>query len=257
MRTRSPFTFFVLVFALAVPFWMLGAVTTVQLLPGLPLSSLMIVCPLLAAAILVYRESKTPGVIALSKRSFDFSRIGPRSWYVPIVLLMPGVMILTYGVMRLVGLPLPALQFPILAAPVMLVAFFLAALGEELGWSGYAIDPMQERWGALRASTVLGVVTVAWHLVPLVQANRTLPWIAGWSLNAVALRVLTVWIYNGTGKSVFAAALFHSMVNLSTFLFPNYGSHWDPRISGPITAGVAALVTVAWGPSTLARYGRG
>ena len=28
-------------------------------------------------------------------------------------------------------------------------ALFIAALGEELGWVGYAIDPLQQRWGAL------------------------------------------------------------------------------------------------------------
>jgi hypothetical protein len=34
--SRSPLEFFLLVFALAVPFWWIGAVTRLQLLPGLP-----------------------------------------------------------------------------------------------------------------------------------------------------------------------------------------------------------------------------
>jgi uncharacterized protein len=50
---RSPLTFFLLVFALSVPFWLMGAVTGLELLPGLPVSSLMACCPLLAALILV------------------------------------------------------------------------------------------------------------------------------------------------------------------------------------------------------------
>jgi hypothetical protein len=40
-RSRSPLKFFVLVFALSIPFWVLGAVTGRQLSPDLPVSSLI------------------------------------------------------------------------------------------------------------------------------------------------------------------------------------------------------------------------
>jgi uncharacterized protein len=253
-RSRSPLKFFLLVFALSNPFWLIGAVTRLQLLPGLPVSSLMAFCPLIAAVILAYRENKTAGVTELLKRSFDYQRIRAKIWYAPIVLLMPGVMVLSFGLMRVMGLPLPTPQFPILAALVMFLAFFIPALGEELGWSGYVIDPMQDRWNALQASVLLGLVWATWHLVPLVQAHRLPAWIAWWCLSTVASRVLIVWLYNNTGKSVFAAVLYHDISNVSWLLFPNYGSHYDPRITGLITAFVAAIVTVIWGPRTLARY---
>jgi len=57
--------FFVLAFALAVPFWLIGAVTGLELLPGLPVASLATVCPVIAAVILVYRENNGAGVMAL------------------------------------------------------------------------------------------------------------------------------------------------------------------------------------------------
>ncbi len=210
-------------------------------------------CPLIAASILVYREDKTTGVTELLKRSFDYRRIRAKVWYVPTVLLMPGIAILAYGLMRLVRLPLPTPQFPRIAALLMFLAFFVGALGEELGWSGYAIDPMQDRWNALQASILLGLIGAVWHVIPLAQADRSATWIAWQCLNLVALRVLLVWLYNNTGKSVFAAALCHAMVNVSWQLFPNYGSHYDPRITGLITAFAAVIVTVVWGPRTLAR----
>src|SRR5271157_4440853 len=74
-RSRSPLKFFLLVFALSLPFFLAGALTTVQLLPGLPVSSLMFLCPVTAALIFVYRENKTVGVTELLKRSFDYKRI--------------------------------------------------------------------------------------------------------------------------------------------------------------------------------------
>ena len=36
--------------------------------------------------------------------------------------------------------------------------------------------------------------------------------------------------------------------------FPIYDSYYDPRITGLIVAVVAAIVTVVWGPRTLAWY---
>lgn len=48
------------------------------------------------------------------------------------------------------------------------------------------------------------------------------------------------------------ARLFHAMTNVSWQLFPNNGSHYDPRITGLIVTAVAALVALQWGARTLA-----
>ncbi len=167
---------------------------------------------------------------------------------------MPSVMILSYGLMRLMGVQLPTPQFPVLEVLAMFIAFFIAALGEELGWSGYVLDPMQDRWGALQAGILLGLVWAAWHIVPLLQAHRSPAWIAWWCLGTVTMRVLIVWLYNNAGKSVFGAALFHTTINVSWQLFPIHGSHYHPRVTGLIMTVVAAIVTIVWGPRTLARH---
>ncbi|MGD0436876.1 MAG: CPBP family glutamic-type intramembrane protease [Bryobacteraceae bacterium] len=246
-RSRSRLKFFLLVFALSIPFYWAGALTPLQLLPGLPVSALAFVCPGIAALILVYRENKSAGVAKLLKRSFDYQRITAKIWYAPIVLLRPGIMVLSFVLMRWMGAPIPTPRFAILPALGLLLAFFAAALCEELGWSGYAIDPMQHRWGALRAGVLLGLVWAGWHILPLIQVDRPPAWIAWWCLDTVAARVLIVWLYNHTGKSVFAATLYHAVSNLAWQLFPINGSYFDPRITGLITALVAAIVVLPWG----------
>ena len=163
---------------------------------------------------------------------------------------MPAISLLTYGMMRLTGMPIPVRQFSLPAALAMFPAFYLAALGEELGWSGYVIDPLQERWDALRGSALVGVVWAVWHYVPLIQVHRSTTWIAWWSIYTVALRVLIVWLYNNTGRSVFASTLFHAFSNVSSVA---YSSCYDPRITGLIVAFVATLVVLVWGPRTLVR----
>lgn len=133
-------------------------------------------------------------------------------------------------------------------------AFFVGALGEELGWSGYAIDPMQARWGALRASIVLGLIWAVYHYLGLAQANRSIAWVAWWSVGTVASRVIITWLYNNSGKSVLAAALFHMTINVTWQLFPVNGSYYDPSVTGLILAAVAAIVVVGWGARALTGY---
>ena len=105
---RSLLAFFVLTFTLAIPFLVIGAVTELQLLPGLPVAALAAVCPGLAALILVRRENRAVGATVLLKRAFDYKRITEKVWYAPILLLMPMVMVTSFGVMRLTGTPVPA-----------------------------------------------------------------------------------------------------------------------------------------------------
>ena len=246
--------FIALVFAFSMPLWLLGGVTDLQLMPGLSDNALAGFAPVAAALVLVHLNKKSAGMLALLKRSFDFKRIQDKRWLVPVLFLMPAVSLAVYGLMRWMDTPLPAAQFHLIPARLMFIAFFVGALGEELGWSGYALDPMQARWGALGASVLLGLVGILWHLTPLQMMSRPPIWIAWWCLYALTFRIFAVWLYNNTGKSVFAAALFHATVNFAYIGFPVYGSHFDMRLASLLMAGAALLVIACWGPKTLTGY---
>ena len=76
----------------------------------------------------------------------------------------------------------------------------------------------------------------------------------GWAVGTIANRVIIVWLYNNTGKSLFAAAVYHATINLGWQLFPNFGSHYDPRVASLIVACVAVIVVIVWGPRTFTRF---
>jgi len=250
---RSPILdFFVLVAVLSVPFYLFSEVTGYTLLPGLPLSSLAAIYPVTAAGILTYEASSRTGVEELLKRSFDFRRIRPKKWYLPVALLMPAVMALSFAAIRLSGVAVPVPEINVLQASLLIVASFLAALGEELGWCGYAVDSIQSKRGALQAAILLGLFWVFWHYVPLFQAGRSVSWVAWWSIGSVAQRVIIVWLYNNTGRSVFAAAFFHMTINLTWQLLPVSGSYYDPLVTGLILVCIAAVVVGVWGTRGLA-----
>jgi hypothetical protein len=97
--------------------------------------------------------------------------------------------------------------------------------------------------GALGASLTLGTAWAAWHVIPYLQAHNSITWRAWQCLATVGLRVFIVWIFNNTSGSVFAAISFHTMVNICDFIFPNYGSNYDPEV-------FAIIIAVAVGQRT-------
>lgn len=251
---KQPLTFFWIVFLLSLPVWWLGG----QRLPlpvNLPLSAVMSFVPFIAAILLSYQRLGITGIQALFTRALDYPKIPNKWWWLPILFVLPCIYFLSYVIIRAVGLPLPPEpHLPWRMAPVFLLLFLPAALGEELGWMGYAADPLQNRWGALTAGLMMGVVWALWHVIPDLQNQQSVTWIVWQRLYSVALRILIVWIYNNSGKSVFAGSLFHTMDSLSWSLFPNYGSHYNPFVISLITWLTVAGIVFAWGPVTLARY---
>ena len=257
--SRSPLIFFLLVFALSIPWWALSLLPKAGGLPdNLPITDVgAVFVATEAASILTYREEGFDGVKRLLKRTFDYKRITQKIWYVPIIFLMPILYLLTYGVMRLIGIPLPSEWGISLAIIPLFVFFFIGAAGEELGYTGYAIDPMQDRWGALRASLILGSVWAIWHFPSMIELGQS-PTLMAWGfLATVGWRILYVWIYNNTGKSVFGVILFHTIGNVGRSVFPGGRSHFelaDAAVGYSIIAITALIVTFLWGSKTLARY---
>jgi membrane protease YdiL (CAAX protease family) len=247
-----PLDYFAIVIALTIPFWLFGG-KPLPIPVKLPVSALALVNPMVAAIILTYRRDGLIGVKNLFKKAVDYPKIKDKVWYLPLLFLAPLIAVLSYAVMRLAGLPLPDPHIPWLLLPVFFLGFFIAGIAEELGWMGYAIDPMQNRLGALKAGLLLGLVWAIYHLIPDLQNRQAADWILWHRLGTIANRILMVWFYNNTGRSVFAVVLFHAMTNIGWALFPNYGSHYNPFITGMITLLVTGIVVLGWDSKTLAR----
>lgn len=245
IKHESISIFFVLMFILSIPFWWLNTVNPIQLLPGLPLSAIGAFVPALTALILVYKSEHLSGALQLLKRSFDFKRVKNKSWYLAFIFINPAIAVLAYWIMRMTGVQIPNSTPLSFTALPLFVILFVAALGEEIGWSGYATEPLQSRWGTLAAGLAIGLVWAVFHFIPLWQLNRSIEWIAWWSLGTISLRMIMSWLYIHTGKSIFAASIFHAMINLCWQLFPVNGSFYDPRVFSLITLCFAIAIFIA------------
>ncbi len=76
-RGKLPLDYFVLVFVLAVPFWVFGG-GRLPVPMNLPVGALVTFVPVTAAALLAFRRQGREGVRELLKRAIDYRKIGPR-----------------------------------------------------------------------------------------------------------------------------------------------------------------------------------
>jgi membrane protease YdiL (CAAX protease family) len=131
-------------------------------------------------------------------------------------------------------------------------------LPEEFGWRGYVLDRLQERFGALRSSLLLGVVWAAWHL-PLFLMEGTYQYLQGlgslwfwlFLIGILPLTVVFTWVYNNTRRSTLAIVLLHFTVVLAAdFLNVSAGTN---ILSTGLWIALAVIVCGVWGPETLRR----
>jgi pimeloyl-ACP methyl ester carboxylesterase/membrane protease YdiL (CAAX protease family) len=113
------------------------------------------------------------------------------------------------------------------------------ALGEELGWRGFALPRLQRTHSAMSSTVLLAIGWAAWHLpaffyLPSYTAMglQVLP---GFFLGVLAGAIVLTWLYNSSGGSVFAAALWHASFNFVTA---------SPNAGGLVAAVTSALVMV-------------
>ena len=239
--TRSPHRFFGLLFVLSVPFWLFSAFIHTELLPGLPVSAAMAICPSLAGALLIWRTDGAGALRTYFRKAVDLS--GMRIWVWLVALgTMPAVMFLSGIILIALGVSLPTLEIDLGQAAALCALFLVAAIAEELGWTAYATPALVRRHGLIVAALIIGGVSAIWHVIPLLQADRSWDWIAWWAVGSMCRRIMMVWLYVEGGQHVFATSLFHAMSNVSWMLFPAMGSHYDPVCTAIILVAVSVPV---------------
>jgi uncharacterized protein len=255
--TKShPFAFFALVYAMSAPFWVLGVYLKSSWLPdNLSLTDIgAVLTPTIAAAILRYREAGASGVRELFCRTFDYHRINNKRWLVAAILVFPLLYGLTYVAMRTLAYPVPTLWHPSPSLIGVFFLFFVAATAEELGYTAYATDALQKRMSALKAALVIGPLWALWHLPSMVSIGQTTELILWGLCVTVAFRILSIWIYNNAGASVFAVILMHTIVNTARTGYPGGRSSYelgDGSIAYAIVMMFTLIVIALWRPTTL------
>lgn len=234
---RNVLNFFIITFIFSWLLWLpfvLSGFEVIQLSEAV--SSLMTLAvmigafgPMIAAVILIGRKEGKPGIKQFFRKAFSF-RIKP-IYYLLAFLLPMIITAISHYIVNFTGIDiLPDNLFPEnLAIPVIVLVvpyflFILIAGGgqEEFGWRGYAQQPLQQRFGILGGSILLGIIWGVWHLPLWVMPGEGHAYYSFFAflIYTVSTSVIIGWLYNASGKKLVIAWIIHAVGNVSVPFFP-------------------------------------
>ena len=257
---KSVVKFFVLIYCFSAPLWLIGFFIDNNNLPlNIPITDIVAAfTPLIAACILTYQAEGKKGVLKLLSKVLDFKKVDLIWWFV-IFLVTILIFGLIYLLLVLNNYPIPnnwTISF--LTIPLLFIFFFLGAIGEEVGYMGYAVDRLQQKFSAFWSSIIIGVPWILWHYPSMLQQGRNLNFIIWGTLGTIAFRTIYVWLYNNTNKSLFACILLHCLYNTARAVFPTDKEH-NPLVDYPsihysVILFISLTVTLLWGQKTLCNF---
>jgi len=211
---------------------------------------LMVAGPSIAGIFVIYLTEGRKGLQDFYARLTRW-RVGIR-WYAPLLIFPLLILVTLIPLSHVVSSDLAPTIFPF-GLLIGLMAGFL----EEIGWTGFAYPTMKKKYGVLGASIILGFIHAVWHIPAdflgnsIAFGDHWLPYMAGFFIFVMALRVLMGWVYENT-KSLFLGQLMHaSSTGFLSVLLPIGigGLNW--------TIFYAAYAIILWGAVVIviARHG--
>jgi membrane protease YdiL (CAAX protease family) len=110
--------------------------------------------------------------------------------------------------------------------------------GEEVGWRGFALPRLQARSTALTSALLGGAAWAGWHL-PLFAfasgfSSMGLGGAFGWLSSMLTGSILMASLFNSSGGSVLAVALFHGVLDIVM----------SSPLGGPLPSVMGAVITI-------------
>ncbi|UCG92778.1 MAG: CPBP family intramembrane metalloprotease [candidate division WOR-3 bacterium] len=184
-------------------------------------------------------------------------RVGAR-WYAVALLTTPLLMMAIYLALSHLSLEfLPGIftaDDKVSHLLMGLATGLMAGIFEELGWTGFAIPRLRQRYSVLTTGLIVGFLWAIWHILPALwlgfasgTINGTLSLISYLLdpfLFLVAFRMLMVWVYDRTG-SLLVGMLMHVSLTGSARIFAPLGIVGVPLLIFDITWAAVMWAVVA------------
>jgi len=231
MMTKRLGIYTIITFILTWLFWFPGFDGVQAVIPDEVLTKIGDFMPSVIALVFIVCTTGRSGFKSLIGRLVHF-RFKSR-WYLYSILMMPLIVGVAYLFLHyLFGQKFNSVLFPIIAPQIWpalpLILYFIVfqgPLGEELGWRGYVLPMLLEKFTPAKASIILGLIWSVWHypkffISNTIQGSLTNTYglviaLIGFSLYTIILTFMITLLYLKTNRSIFAAILFHAMANYS------------------------------------------
>jgi uncharacterized protein len=131
------------------------------------------------------------------------------------------------------------------------IVYTVSGLGEEIGWTGFALPRLLRLTGSpVPSAALLGGYYVAWHIVPFLETGNGLPWVLAQCAQAFLLRCIIVGLCAGSRNQIWMAVLVHGLSNLAWSTAPSGGAYYDPAFVDllllPVAVASLTAGHVAW-----------
>ena len=207
--------------------------------------------PLIAAVVMSGVVAGRTGVKQLFKRMVQW-RVG-LAWY---ALAFIGVPLLYVAGIAAVPGALASFKAPELSTVLLYPVFYIVLLAtggpltEEPGWRGFALSRLQQRWGPMVGTVILGLMWAAWHLPNYFRPDwaafnggLSFSGIAFFAIATVSMSAILTWAFNHTSGSILIAILIHASINFSQGLTGDLFPAAKNNEVGPVVAlAILALV---------------
>jgi len=177
-----------------------------------------ILFPLLAlfgpavAAIVVHKAMRQTSVFVELRNRF---RMSPAhlAWCIFAVLLP---LALLFPVWLLQNWWLGPIDLKLSHISMLSIVVAVLIIGEELGWRGFLLPYLLQRYSPVTSSLIVGVIWAVWHLPNFLMPSYPhygLPFSA-FALMTIAFSLLFTWFHLKTDGSLVVAVIFHAALNL-------------------------------------------
>ncbi len=178
-------------------------------------------------------------------------------WYLFVFIFWFVAAGIALGIGALFGQPLPEIGgFPWWSLLPVFVTMLLSNVWEEIGWRGFALPRLQEKYTDLAIVFIMGLLWSLWHLPLMLDPSSPmsgLPWY-GEIIFSLSLTVIYTWLYQNTGRSLFFVSVFHAMSNTVAFALAELGFFVASYLFVvSVTTAVALAVVLIYGPRRFAR----
>lgn len=228
----KPTVYFIIAFAIT---WINGAFLAVQSHQGdKNIINLLLAYmgPYIAALIMMFVFGDKAFRADFRKRIYNLRLI--KISYIPFALFfLPMAMVISILISITFGQPIEQLQFAeefkIFSGEVILsmIILVLVPFLEELGWRGYGVDSLANKFSLFKTSLIFGVLWGVWHLPVFFIKNSYQ--ISLWEqhplfavnffVGIIPLAIIMNYLYYKNRRSIFLLALFHILVNYSSEIF--------------------------------------
>ncbi|MGA2696361.1 MAG: type II CAAX endopeptidase family protein [Terriglobales bacterium] len=199
---------------------------------GVHLRPLLLIPSILPAFILFGVLARDQGVRGLTRRLLH----APDKWsafallYFPVVLGIPSAIAYVLGA-RMIWPNLGGFTVTAVANATMFFLYnllFVAVL-EEPGWRGFLLDRLETRFAPLAASLLVWFPWALWHAPVDYYRPVRFTWVEEILLRVVFMiptTIILTWLYNRSGRSIQATAIFHAAMNTFPYVVPYYQMAW-------------------------------